>query len=177
MWLEALSAARETGTEDGSQEGFEGLREALRAALLAEDAAAYAFAGVDPSAVVPGGTTHTAQEALLHWLLLKRQVAAGGAGPGLVPEWESSRDAIDAALNAVWNNWLTLKGNPAQGDQLLKGLPPEVAQQAIMAAYWGLFPSAPVEALLSATLFPGDLGGLGLTIIEGGTPPVVGWSN
>jgi hypothetical protein len=143
----------------------------LRQALLEEDAALQAYLAYDAS--------QGAQLSRLHWLWLKRRVAEGGFGPGLVPQWEASRAQIRAALTGAWGDWLAL-AVPGQGDQEnsgtdLRRLTVCAARQAIVAAYWGLYPNAPIADLLSASEGLTDFGWLHLTIVKPGTLPVVGW--
>jgi hypothetical protein len=117
----------------------------------------------------------SAQAALqtrLRWLALKRRIAAGGFGPGLMPEWESDREAIDAALTGAWTDWLALQADQ-KSTGFLNGLQ---ARQAITAAYWGLYPDAPIADLVSAAHSAGGYDGIHLTVLETGSPPVVGWS-
>jgi hypothetical protein len=151
------------------------VRQALRQALLNEDAAVHQY--VARSEATPESTT-AAQEILLRWLLLKRLIAAGGVGVGLVPEWESSRNEINATLTAAWADWLALEKDTADHDAggTFSGLPAPAAHRAIMAAYWGLYPDARVADLLPAAQPGHGFGGLRLTVLEPGTPPVVGWS-
>jgi hypothetical protein len=162
---EALHSSAE---RPGDPDPGDAARLALHQALLAEDAAvdAYLAAGAAGS----GGVA--VQETRLHWLLLKRRIAAGGVGAGLVPEWESSRADIDAALTTAWADWLALYADPTGG---AAGQAADATRQAIMAAYWGLYPDAPVADLVSKAQDLGRPGRLHLTIIKPGRPPVVGW--
>ncbi len=166
-WLQTMTASRDATESPTSSDTDH--QEALQAALLAEEAA------LDRSAdrkQVVHATSLYARQARLRWLSLKRRIAAGGVGAGLVPGWESNREAIDAALTAAWTNWLALHADSAGG-----GLPDAFqARQAIVAAYWGLYPDAPVADLVSALEPTRGFGGLRLTILESGEPPVVGWS-
>lgn len=168
-----LEGASNTPGEDSR--GAENAHQALLAVLLAEDAAAHQYAARSGS--VPE-TRLSAQESLLRWLALKRYIAAGGAGAGLVPEWESSRGEIDAALSAAWTAWLALQADPGvmggAGD--FQGLKSSIAQRVVVAAYWGLYPDAPVADLLSAAQPISGFGGLRLAVLGPGTPPVVGWN-
>jgi hypothetical protein len=151
-WLAALSGERDTTREC----------DALRQALLAEDAAVQAYLGqhTDPAA----------RQTRLHWLLLKRRIAAGGAGDRLVPEWTASDEEIRAQLSAAWTDWLaTYNKNDRQRQAAC------ASRQAIVAAYWGLYPDAPIVDLLLAVQNIVDLGGLYLVVLKSGTPPVVGW--
>jgi hypothetical protein len=143
----------------------------LRQALLGEDAAMQYY--------LLYNTGQDAQLSRLHWLWLKRRVAEGGFGPGLVPQWEANRAQIRAALAQAWGDWLALFV-PGQGDQENPGtdrrvLAVCVSRQAIVAAYWGLYPSAPIADLLSVSQGLTDFGWLHLTIVKPGTLPVVGW--
>jgi hypothetical protein len=104
--------------------------------------------------------------------LLKRRIAAGGFGSGLVPEWEADRHAIEAALAKAWTDWLAL-----QTDQMGIGLANDhQARLAIMAAYWGLFPEAPITDLVPVAAPAQGRGNLRLTIVDSDTPLQVGWS-
>lgn len=142
----------------------EAVRHTLRQALWAEDAAIDRYL----ERALTDDNNLAAQETRLRWLLLKRRIAAGGAGAGLMPEWESSREQIEAALTAAWADWLA-SGTGGQGwtDQ--------ASRRAVVAAYWGLYPEAPVADLLLAARRTTSFGGLRLTIITAGTPPLVGW--
>jgi hypothetical protein len=149
-------------------------REQLRQALLTEDAALDRFAA---AGLVADESALAAHEVWLRWLLLKRRVAGGGFGSGLVPEWERRREEIDADLSKAWTRWLTLQtGEGGAGSISDWNLPPAVARSALMAAYWGLFPDAPVEELVSMLQRADDTGRLHLAVLLPGTPPVVGWS-
>jgi hypothetical protein len=174
-YLEAMIA--KSGTADEPMQGSEiqDAKQALRSALLNEDAA------VERHIEQYGGTQesrHSAQQVLMRWLLLKRRIAAGGFGSGLVPEWESNREAIDAALAAAWTEWLALQTDTTAaslgGD--FQALPSGVARQATMAAFWGLYPDAPIEELVARAQSASGSGRLRLAVLKPGTPPVVGWS-
>jgi hypothetical protein len=162
-------------------------RQALRQALLNEDAAADEY--LKRTLAMPASTREVglaAQETWLHWLLFKRRIAAGGAGAGLVPEWESSREQINAALTVAWADWLTLYTNPTDADPMSGGqtlvnsaeprLAASASRRAIVAAYWGLYPDASVADLVPVAQGLSSPGGLRLIIIKPGTPPLVGWS-
>jgi hypothetical protein len=149
-------------------------RQALRQALLAEDAAVtqYLVQQTERS-----DTRLLAQETYLRWLLLKRRIAWGSAGKGLVPEWESDVAQIDAALAVAWNDWLALQSPPPEmGGGTLDGQFPAAARWALVAAYWGLFPDAPIEELVTAVNAHRSFGRLQLQLLQPGSPPVVGWS-
>ena len=158
VWLSALSVDGDAACEDSAA------CLALRQALLAEDAAVQAY--LEQHADLASGQTR------LRWLLLKRRVAAGGAGVKLVPEWEKSREHIRAALTVAWADWLTLYKDPKNGRQ---GQAACASRQAIVAAYWGHYPNAPIADLISTAQGATDLGWLNLSVIKSGTPPVVGW--
>jgi hypothetical protein len=147
----------------------------LSDALLAEDVA------ISQATARLGRTQEemlATQAFLLDWWSLKRRVAAGGAGAGLVPEWESRREEIDAALSAAWAGWLVLQSDPTASDVNadFQGITGTTMRRAIAAAYWGLYPDAPVAELLSSARPTTGYGGLHLSILVPGTPPVVGWS-
>lgn len=174
-YLEAMIAKPDAA--DGPVQGgiHQDAKQALRSALLNEDAA------VERYMEQHRGTQETrcsAQQVLLRWLLLKRRIAAGGFGSGLMPEWESNREAIDAALAATWTEWLALQTDTTAtslgGD--FQALRPGVARQATIAAFWGLYPDAPIEDLVAFAQSASGFGRLRLTVLEPGTPPVVGWS-
>jgi hypothetical protein len=174
-YLEAMIARAGTADEPVQGDAVRDARQALRSALLNEDAA------VERYVEQYGGTQETsrsAQQVLIRWLLLKRRIAAGGFGSRLMPEWESNREVIDAALTAAWAEWLALQTDTTAaslgGD--FQGLRPGVARQATMAAYWGLYPDAPVEELVARAQSTGGTGRLRLNVLKSGTPPVVGWS-
>jgi hypothetical protein len=151
-WLAALSSNPDTTRE----------RDALHQALLAEDAAVQAY--------LKQHTDPAARQTRLRWLLLKRRIAAGGIGDRLVPEWTANGAQIRAQLSAAWAGWLaTHSKNNRQGQATC------ASRQAIVAAYWGLYPDAPIADLLLAVQGIADLGGLRLGVVKSGTPPVVGW--
>ena len=155
-------------TEGSTQNGTERI-EALRAALQAEEAAMNRAAERKAGEGASGLATTQAQ---LRWLSLKRRIAAGGFGPNLMPEWESDRDVIESALVNVWTDWLAL-----QADRTDVGFAAGYqARQAIMAAYWGLFPEAPMADLLPVAQSTHGLGNLRLTIVDSEMPLLVGWS-
>ncbi|UCC62210.1 MAG: hypothetical protein JSV36_15725 [Anaerolineae bacterium] len=172
-WLTFSSAANQAGEETVAV-AQQDARQALRQALLAEDAAVDRYTARDAT----NPPQPAAQETRLRWLLLKRRIAAGGAGVGLVPEWESSRGEVDAALTAAWADWLALQTDSEEAGLtfIYQRLPVDAARQAIVAAYWGLYPDAPVADLLPAARPISGFGRLRLTVLEPGTPPVVGWS-
>jgi hypothetical protein len=170
-WLAVLPASHDAAC--GSQACLN-----LRQALLDEDAAMQDYLAYN--------TGQDARLSRLHWLWLKRRVAEGGFGPGLVPQWEADRAQIRAALTEAWGDWLAifipLQGglSPGQGGQEnpgnnRRGLAVCAARQAIVAAYWGLYPSAPIADLLSVGEGLTDFSWLHLTIVKPGTLPVVGW--
>jgi hypothetical protein len=140
-------------------------RSQTRQALLAEDAAIASYLARE--------TGPAAQETRLRWLLFKRRVAAGGAGAGLMPEWETSRAHIDAALTAAWSDWLALHTAPTSSNPRTAA---SAVRQAIMAAHWGLYPDASLTDLVHTLQSLDNAGDLRLTIIEPGQHPVVGWS-
>jgi hypothetical protein len=174
-WLTTMSPSKaRAGGSPPAEAGEESWR-ALRQALLAEDAAVERYTAQGQEV---DGAALAVQETRLRWLLLKRRIAAGGAGEGLVPEWESDRAEIDAALTTAWTEWLALQNSlvgigPAGGYQ---GLDAHAARWAITAGYWGLYPDAPVTDLLLAAQSISGSGRLRLNILEPGAPPVVGWS-
>ncbi len=135
-------------------------RQTLRQALLAEDQAIIELwtnrQDTDPAVA----------ETRLHWLLLKRQVAAGGAGDDLMPEWTAGYKQIEAELTAAWAEWLSLQhGNiPA-------------TRWALMAAYWGLYPNAPVVDLVTAIRPTRGGDELYLSIVAPSTLPILKWNN
>ncbi len=170
-WLAALPAGRDDACESGACLG-------LRQALLDEDAAIKAY--------LEYNVDQDAQLSRLRWLWLKHRVAEGGFGPGLVPQWEAARAEIRAALTETWGDWLAGfapgQGGFAPGQGGLENLRTDrrgqavcASRQAIVAAYWGLYPSAPIADLLSVTESMTDFGQLHLTIVKPGTLPVVGW--
>lgn len=165
------------GAADGASPGgtHQDAEQALRSALLAEDAAVERYVEQRGGAQ---GTERSAQQVLLRWLALKRRISAGGFGPGLVPEWESNRDGIDAALNAAWADWLALETDASAAiiTGAVQTLPSDAGREAMIAAYWGLYPDASLDDLVSATQSGSGFGRLRLTILEPGTPPGVGWS-
>jgi hypothetical protein len=166
-WLQAMTASN--GAPGRPSPNDTDPEEKLRTALLTEGAAVYRFAEQDERTSTSGPA---AQQTRLRWLSLKRWVAAGGFGAGLMPEWESKHEAIDSALTTAWSDWLTFQVDPVGA-----GLSDDVqVRQAIMAAYWGLYPDAPIADLVSAAQYSRGFGGLHLTILEPGTPPVLGWS-
>jgi hypothetical protein len=167
--LRAMSEAPNAGSSNVAAQ------QALRDALLTEDAAVERYTEQYAETRV---TDLAAQQVRLRWLLLKRRVAAGGAGAGLMPEWESDREAIDSALSDTWSNWLALQiVPPAMGTAAdYRNLSAPIARQALVVAYWGLYPGAPVADLVTAAQATSDSGRLRLTVLRPGTPPVVGWS-
>jgi hypothetical protein len=151
-WLAALSSNPDTTYE----------RDALHQALLAEDAAVQAY--------LKQHTDPAARQTRLRWLLLKRRIAAGGIGDRLVPEWTANGAQTRVQLSAAWAGWLaTYDKNNRQGQATC------ASRQAIVAAYWGLYPDALIADLLLAAQGAANLGGLHLGIVKSGTPPVVGW--
>ncbi len=140
------------------------LKQALAEALLAEDAAVARY--------VSGRSSSSAWETQLHWLLIKRQIAWGGFGLELVPQWEteSTRADIDTSLSAAWQAWYLSYREKEQADLY-----------ALVSAYWGLYPEAPVQALIASLSQKrtSDLNnryrGIDLTVLEAGVPPVLGW--
>jgi hypothetical protein len=174
-WLTEISPSKARSEGSPPTESEEETWQALRQALLAEDAAVERYT-VQAQAV--DGAALATQETRLRWLLLKRRIAAGGAGEGLVPEWESNRAEINTALTAAWRDWLALQTGQA-GIDLASGYQvpdARAARWAITAAYWGLYPNAPVSDLLLAAQSISGSGSLRLSILEPGAPPVVGWS-
>jgi hypothetical protein len=174
-WLAEISASNVRADASSPTDVGEEAWQALRQALLAEEAAVEQYAA---QRTEMDGASSAVQETWLRWLLLKRGIAAGGAGKGLVPEWESERAEIDAALTTAWTEWLALQASSigiglAGGYQ---GLDAYAARWAISAAYWGLYPDAAVTDLLPAAQSTGSFGRLRLSILEPGVPPVVGWS-
>jgi hypothetical protein len=156
----AAAAAWLTALSDRAVSDTERARQALRQALLAEDVAVNAY--------LERQQNLQAQQTRLRWISLKRRVAMGGAGDGLVPEWEANREHIDQALALAWTDWLS--GYVAQ-----RGTP-QAARRALLAAYWGMYPLAPIEALLNLAE-PADASErLQLNIMASGTLPLVGWS-
>lgn len=158
----AASALREAlalGEDDA------GPKQALHQALLAEDAAVtrYATGKTDPAAL----------ETQLLWLLTKRQVAWGGFGDRLVPEWgtEAAKADIDAALKVAWQAWQLAYQNRGPADSY-----------ALVAAYWGLYPQASIEDLFGemgaqkAQNLGGQYRDIDLIVLETGVPPVLGWA-
>jgi hypothetical protein len=165
-----------TTVDDAAQDSSQSnAAQALRSALLAEGAAVERYVARQRETQT---TEKGAQQILLNWLLLKRRVAAGGFGAGLVPEWESSRKGIDAALTDAWADWLAVQTDSTSA--ALGGnfqVPPSgAARQATIAAFWGLYPDAPVDDLVSSNQSTPGFGRLRLTMLEPGTPPLVGWS-
>jgi hypothetical protein len=174
-WLTNMSTSETRAEGSPPAESEEETWRELRQALLTEDAAVERYT-VRTQAV--DGAALATQETQLRWLLLKRRIAAGGAGEGLVPEWESDRDEIDAAVTAAWRNWLALQTGQA-GIDLAGGYQvpdARAARWAMTAAYWGLYPNAPVSDLLLAAQSISGSGSLRLSILESGAPPIVGWS-
>ena len=159
-WFTALTSA--SSVEPSADYDLAAAQHILRQALLAEDAAIDKYLEGSNKA---GETDPAAKETRLRWLLLKRRIAAGGAIAGLVPEWEADREEIRNALNAAWNDWLAYY---AQGQAT------HAARRALVAAYWGLYPDAPVADLVP--IAQSSSGRLHLIIINQGVPPVVGWS-
>jgi hypothetical protein len=110
--------------------------------------------------------------------MLKRWVAWGAVVPGLVPAWDGEREQITKALSKAWERWSMLQANrgglvtPSE----FEALPVYVARRALAAAYWGLFPDAPVEDLVLSVKPVREFDGLRLEVLEGGNPPNVGWS-
>lgn len=145
-------------------EGPDRARQALRQALMAEDEAVEAYLKNEDGPVT--------RETRLRWLLLKRRVAAGGAGEGLVPEWTSEREAIDAALTAAWADWLALYVDPTNASP---GPPTRAARQAILAAVWGLYPDAPVADLVPVAQGVSSPVQLHLDVVEPWMLPILGW--
>lgn len=151
-------------------------RQALSDALLGEDAA------VRQHPKRPAATSESdmlAQQTLVRCLLLKRRIAAGGGGAGLVPDWESDRDGINVALTAAWTDWLALRATSTEAGLVSPYRVAEApaARQAIVAAYWGLYPDAPVTELVASAQAVAGIGPLRLTVLESGTPPLIGWSD
>jgi hypothetical protein len=142
---------------------------------LAEDSAVHQHA---ERIAASSGSRLAAQEILVRWLLLKRRVAAGGVGPRVVPDWEADADAITAALSAAWTDLLALQAAPSPVSRAgsLQSLATETAQYALLAAYWGLYPDAPLDDLLSAAQAASGVGRLHLTVFEVGKPALIGWS-
>lgn len=167
-WLKAVSDGADTNT-------LQEVRQILRETLVTEDTAVNQYWEGQAKTRITG---LSASKIRLGWLLLKRQIAAGGMGADVMPDWESDREAIDASLAAAWTDWLVLQANsPISGSPAnLQNLPVQVARQAIAAAYWGLYPDAPLTDLVLAAQSVGGSERLGLTVLEPGTPPVVGWS-
>ena len=171
VWLAGASdaqaeAARATETE---------LRQALVGALLAEEVAVSQY--VESVGDTPG-LILGAQATRLRWLGLKRRIAAGAAGAGLLPRWEAHREEIEAALTAAWSRWLALqaeRGVSGVNDRF-EGLKSSIVLEAVVAAYWGFYPDAPVADLLSQAQLISGIGGLHLAVLGPGTPPLVGWS-
>ena len=157
-WLTTLASS----VEPSADYDLAAAQHILRQALLAEDAAIDKYL---EGSIKAGETDPAAKETRLRWLLLKRRIAAGGAIAGLVPEWEADREEIRNALNAAWNDWLAYY---AQGQAA------HAARRALVAAYWGLYPDAPVADLVP--IAQSSSGRLHLIIIKLGMPPVVGWS-
>jgi len=152
----ALVAALSTG-RDGTH-----AHQVLRQALLAEEQAMIELRTQRQD------TNPAIQDAVvwLHWLLLKRQVAAGGAGDDLMPEWAAQREQIETELTTAWAEWLALqRGNiPA-------------TRWALMAAYWGLYPDAPVVDWVAAIQPARGGDQLHLNVVTSSTLPVLGWNN
>jgi hypothetical protein len=175
----AAAAAWLGGASDTQVEEARGrekdLHQALLAALSAEEAAVNQY--VARSGETPG-LNLGALETRLRWLSLKRRIAAGGVGAGLVPQWESNREEIDAALAAAWSRWLALQADPGVSgvNGSFHGLKSAIVLEAVVAAYWGLYPDAPVADLLSQAQSISGIGGLHLAVLGPGTPPLVGWS-
>ena len=161
-WLTALS------TTDLDSDKIERAHQALRQALLVEDAAVNEY--LERQQNLP------AQQTRLHWISFKRRVALGGVGGGLVPEWEADYQQIDQALASAWADWLAAYTAQHGARQ--------AARQALLAAYWGMYPQAPIEALVSlaeAANISDRLPVLSvaegqLNIIASSTLPLVGWS-
>jgi hypothetical protein len=161
-WLAELSAARDEA------------RRALHQALLAEDTAVNGY--LEHTLALPARSNEVllaAEETRLHWLLLKRRIAEGGAGPGLVPEWESSRERIRTELTAAWADWLARSMNPKETGQ---GQAAHAVRRALVAAYWGLYADAPVVDLVVTLQGLTSPGQWRLNIVKPGTLPMVGWS-
>jgi hypothetical protein len=177
VWLATITEAQGDGQTDTNL-----TRVALVEALREEDSAVNQYVTSGPGSAAD---RLAAQETLLHWLLLKRRIAGGGLGTRLIPEWEDDREEIEESLSAAWREWLALQSpsiiieettSLPFGISEIEGVAPEAARLAIAAAYWGLYSDAPVPELLSAAQARGEFGGLQLTILEPGEPPVVGWS-
>ena len=167
-WLDAISNGADPDT-------LVEVQRVLREALAAEDVA------VDRYWENQGRMRITAPGASiirLRWLLLKRQIASGGLGADVMPDWETDREAIDAALSSAWADWMVQQATPPFSAPPVdfQNLPAQVARQAISAAYWGLYPNAPVTDLVKAAQSGGGSDRLRLTVLKPGTPPTVGWS-
>ena len=180
--LEAISATNNgTGSIEleprraDSSSAEEKARETLRQTLFSEDRAVDQLLAHSEGMPEVGRDT---QETAVRWLLLKRRIAEGGFGTGLMPEWESDRESINTALNAAWTGWLTHQAAPADAAfaGAFQGLATSTVRQAIMAAHWGLYPNAAMADLVLVAQAASGGGRLHLKTFESGTPPLVGWS-
>jgi hypothetical protein len=167
-WLDAISNGADADT-------LVQVQRVLRETLAAEDAAVDRYWENQGRMRI---TAPGASKTRLRWLLLKRQIASGGLGADVMPDWEADREAIDAALSSAWADWMVQQATPPFSAPPVdfQNLPAQVARQAISAAYWGLYPNAPVTDLVKAAQSGGGSDRLRLTVLKPGTPPTVGWS-
>lgn len=90
-----------------------------------------------------------------HWLAIKYQIAVGGFGLNLVPEWEVEVPVIRAALVSIYGEWSDLIGTqvaalPGEEDARWGQL--EFRRRQILLGRLGLYPDVQEEPLVAALL-------------------------
>ncbi len=131
----------------------------LAEALRTEDKAVRAYLAVI------GGTTEAAATEI-YWLALKRQVARGGFGLELGPEWRETLPGLRAELSAAYGRLVARWQQERSAG--------EGARQALTWCYWGLYPDCPQGTLAQALPHqPHDP--LDLVVLQEGDPPRLGY--
>ncbi|RMF27289.1 MAG: hypothetical protein D6759_17985, partial [Chloroflexi bacterium] len=131
----------------------------LAEALRAEDEAIRTY-------LAAAGETTEAAATELYWLALKRQVAQGGFGLDLVPEWREALPELRTALSAAYGRLVARRQQERPAD--------EVARQALTWCHWGLYPHCPQETLARA-LPRQPHHPLDLVVLQEGDPPRLGY--
>ncbi len=135
--------------EDGG-EPPENLVGTLADALRAEDAAKMALYRQELGTATQLSRRIDVDWHLIRWLTLKYQIAARGFGLSIVPEWETQKPAIQAALSGAYEDLLLTY------EDLITGLPDaaligpgryQVRRTEALAGRLGQYPNYPAPSL------------------------------
>jgi hypothetical protein len=126
------------------------LKESLAQALRAEDEARMGFYDVGPAETSMLLDKVAIAWHKVRWLTIKYQIALGGYGVSLVPEWETQMVEIQSELSKAYEDLYALRGEQVialpEADTIDRAWV-EVLRQEIEVGRLGLYPNYPEEQL------------------------------